>query len=99
VPSDELMAPRDATHFEIIMRGLELDLTLGTSLVVRDSTGVLPYGLSATSVLQLEGTVTVASTKVLMVMLGVTFYQSDNGTMYPLRESEFSPLTVVAVSQ
>lgn len=41
--------------------------------------------------------VTAASTKPLFLALGVEFYQQINGTMYPLKNGAFNPLSVAKV--
>jgi hypothetical protein len=98
VPDDALIVPDGATHFELIMQGIEAHFDSGVSVKATDTTGVMPLGSSATSSVSLQGTVTAASTAPLLVALGVSFYQSVNGTMYPLRQGKHNALGVVKVA-
>jgi hypothetical protein len=98
VPDDSLVVPDGATHFELILQGIEAHFDTGTSVKATDTTGVLPLGSSATSTISLQTSVTAASTAPLIMALGVSFYQSVNGTMYPLRQGKHNALGIVKVA-
>ena len=61
------------------------------------STAVLPWDTNATAVIDLENTVTAASTHPLFLALGIEFYQEVNGQMYPLKNGSFNALALVKV--
>ena len=97
VPSNMIAAPGGTTHFKIISAGAEVDFENETFVVDTQSTAVLPWDTNATAVIDLENTVTAASTHPLFLALGIEFYQEVNGQMYPLKNGSFNALALVKV--
>ena len=97
VPSNMIAAPGGTTHFKIISAGAEVDFENETFVVDTQSTAVLPWDTNATAVIDLENTVTAASTHPLFLALGIEFYQEVNGQMYPLKNGAFNALALAKV--
>jgi len=97
IPSNMIAAPSGTTHFKIISGGAEVDFEAETYVVATSETAILPWDATATAVISQTNAVTPASTKPLFLALGVEFYQQINGTMYPLKNGAFNPLSVAKV--
>ena len=97
IPANMIAAPSGTTHFKIISAGAEIDFEAETFVETHAETAILPWDATATAAISQVNTVTPASTKPLFLALGVEFYQQVNGTMYPLKNGAFNPLSVVKV--
>src|SRR5574343_900732 len=97
IPSNMIAAPSGTTHFKIISGGAEVDFEAETYVVATSETAILPWDATPTAVINQVNAVTAASTKPLFLALGVEFYQQINGTMYPLKNGPFNPLSVAKV--
>ena len=98
VPINMLAAPTGTTHFKIISAGAEIDFEQETFVMNNSETDILPWDSTPTTAIALVNTVTLNSTKPLFLVLGVEFYQSVNGSMYPLKNGAFNPLSLVKIS-
>ena len=96
-PTVMIAAPGGTTHFKIISGGAEVDFEAETYVVATSETAILPWDATPTAVINQVNAVTAASTKPLFLALGVEFYQQINGTMYPLKNGAFNPLSVAKV--
>jgi hypothetical protein len=97
IPANMIAAPSGTTHFKIISGGAEVDFEAETFVVATSETAILPWDATPTAVINQVNAVTAASTKPLFLALGVEFYQQINGTMYPLKNGAFNPLSVAKV--
>ncbi|GEC80252.1 hypothetical protein [Flavobacterium aquatile] len=97
IPSNMIAAPSGTTHFKIISGGAEIDFEAETFIVATSETAILPWDATPTAVISQVNAVTPASTKPLFLALGVEFYQQINGTMYPLKNGAFNPLSIAKV--
>ena len=97
IPSNMIAAPGGTTHFKIISGGAEVDFEAETFVVATSETAILPWDVTPTAVINQVNAVTAASTKPLFLALGVEFYQQINGTMYPLKNGAFNPLSIAKV--
>lgn len=97
IPSNMIAAPSGTTHFKIISGGAEVDFEAESYVVATSETAILPWDATPTAVINQVNAVTAASTKPLFLALGVEFYQQINGTMYPLKNGAFNPLSVAKV--
>ena len=97
IPANMIAAPSGTTHFKIISGGAEVDFEAETFVVATSETAILPWDTTPTAVINQVNAVTAASTKPLFLALGVEFYQQINGTMYPLKNGAFNPLSVAKV--
>jgi len=98
IPSTMINAPSGTTHFKIISGGAEIDFENETSVVAKSASAILPWDATPTAVLSQTNAVTAASTKPLFLALGIEFFQEVNGSMYPLKNGAFNPLSLVQVS-
>ena len=97
IPANMIAAPSGTTHFKIISGGAEIDFEAETFVVATSETAILPWDATPTAVINQVNAVTAASTKPLFLALGIEFYQQINGTMYPLKNGAFNPLSVAKV--
>ena len=97
VPANMIAAPSGTTHFKIISGGAEVDFEAETFVIATAETAILPWDATPTAVINQVNAVTAASTKPLFLALGVEFYQQINGTMYPLKNGAFNPLSIAKV--
>ncbi|MBG6062309.1 hypothetical protein IWX83_002107 [Flavobacterium sp. CG_9.1] len=98
IPANMIAAPSGTTHFKIISAGAEIDFEAETFVETHSETAILPWDTTATAVITQTNTVTPNSIKPLFLALGVEFYQSVNGQMYPLKNGAYNPLALAAVS-
>jgi hypothetical protein len=98
IPSNMIAAPSGTTHFKIISAGAEVDFEAETFVVQNSESAILPWDTTPTAAINHSYAVTPASTKPLFLALGVEFYQQVNGTMYPLKNGAYNPLSLVQVS-
>ena len=97
IPTNMIAAPSGTTHFKIISGGAEIDFEAETFVVATSETAILPWDATPTAVISQVNAVTPASTKPLFLALGIEFYQQINGTMYPLKNGAFNPVSVAKV--
>jgi hypothetical protein len=97
IPANMIAAPSGTTHFKIISGGAEIDFEAETFVVATSETAILPWDATPTAAINQVNAVTPASTKPLFLALGIEFYQQINGTMYPLKNGAFNPLSVAKV--
>ena len=97
VPSNMIAAPSGTSHFKIISGGAEIDFEEETFVVTTSETAILPWDSTITAPISQINAVTAASSKPLFLALGIEFFQQINGTMYPLKNGSFNPLSVVKV--
>jgi hypothetical protein len=98
VPSMMINAPSGTTHFKIVSGGASIDFEEETFVVDTKATAILPWDATPTLAISHTNQVTAASTKPLFLALGIEFYQEVNGSMYPLKNGAFNPLSLVQVS-
>jgi len=98
IPVNMISVPAGTTHFRINTAGAEINFTQKEYTVDTQSTAMLPWDNNATAAISLTNTVTANSTHPLFLALGIEFFQDVNGTMYPLKNGAFNPLSLVAVS-
>jgi hypothetical protein len=98
IPANMINAPAGTTHYRINSAGAEIDFTVKQYTVETQSSAMLPWDNVATAAISLTNTVTANSTHPLFLALGIEFFQSVNGSMYPLKNGSFNPLALVSVS-
>ena len=98
IPANRIAVPGGTTHFKILSAGSEIDFEAETYVTAKSTTAILPWGTANTTAITQTNTVTPASTKPLFLVFGIEFYQEVNGTMYPLKNGAFNPLSVVLVN-
>jgi hypothetical protein len=98
VPLNLLVAPAEATHYQIVSAGGFVDFETGSNGMQTESTGMLPIGSDLSASVAHAFTVVAGSTKPLFLVLGISFYQQVNGKDYPLKNGAFNALSIVKVS-
>ncbi|MGZ3821635.1 MAG: hypothetical protein ACXVB6_13645 [Mucilaginibacter sp.] len=98
VPQNMIAAPVGASHFKIVSAGAEVDFENKTYTVNTDSSDLLPWDATATTLINLTSTLTPGSSLPLFLVLGIEFYQEVNGEEYPLKNGSFNALSIVKVS-
>jgi hypothetical protein len=97
IPANMIAAPNGTTHFKIESAGAEVDFTNETFVVDTNDSAIIAWDNTPTAAITLTNAVTAASTNPLFSVLGVEFYQEENGQMYPLKNGVFNPLAIVKV--
>jgi len=98
LPINDVTAPKGATHYKIVSAGAEIDFESGTSVVDTKTAGELPLDANPTAVINLVNVLPAGSTKALVLVVGIEFFQEVNGVKYTLRNGGFSSLKIVDVS-
>lgn len=98
-PTIRVAAPSGTTHFKVATGAAELDFANEISAFESDETAVLPYNSAMGAAINLATTVTAASTKPVVIILGIEFYQEVNGTMYPLKNGSYNALSVIEIDK
>ena len=96
-PTIRIAAPAGTTHFNMVMGVAELDFVAESSTFESDETAIQPYDNAMGAVIDLTATITPNSTKPVVQVLGIEFYQEVNGTMYPLKNGSYNALSVIEV--
>lgn len=97
VPKDSLDYPPPANHFRLVAMGLEIDFDGGAHLGVPASTGSIEIGSEPTEPIILETPLPPNSEFSLILVLGILFEDYVNGKSYPLNDTSFNTLAIVAV--
>jgi hypothetical protein len=97
VPLNQIGAPREATHYQIISGGGAIDFTEGKYEADTSSSDILPIGSTASAALNINFGVAANNTHPLFLLLGIAFYQEVNGGFYSLKNGAFNALAVVKV--
>ncbi|WP_349679487.1 hypothetical protein [Flavobacterium sp. UBA6135] len=97
VPSQMLAVPQGTTHFKIVSGGVDLDFETGVFVTETSETAILPWDITPTAVINHVNSVPANSAHPLFLVLGIVFYQEVNGSMYPLKNGAFNPLSIVGV--
>ncbi len=98
VPANMLAAPTGTTHYKVISGGVEVDFENETYVVSNSETAVLPWDTTISIAINHVNSVTAASVNPLFAILGIEYFQEVNGSMYPLKNGAFNPLSIVSVS-
>ena len=96
-PTIRIAAPSGTTHFNMVMGAAELDFVAESSTFESDETAIQPYDNAMGAVIDLTATITANSTKPVVQVMGIEFYQEVNGTMYPLKNGSYNALSVIEV--
>ena len=96
-PKKKLNAGPGTTHFKIISAGTEINFESGVFTTDSKESDYLPFNSANTALINLENSVTAASTHPLLLVLGVEFSQEINGVQYPLNDGSANALAIVMV--
>jgi hypothetical protein len=97
-PDRNLYSPFDATHYEVVHALVEIDFTNGTSNFATTSSDMLSVKIAMQPQLLLELTLQPNGPNPVFLLVGINFYQLDNGIMHMLKNGAFNALRVMEVS-
>lgn len=98
VPVNQIGAPMEATHYQIISGGGSIDFEGESFDVDTETSSVLPLSGTSSAALNISFSVGANSTDPLFLVLGIAFYQQVNGSPYSLKNGAYNALAVVKVS-
>jgi len=95
IPTQSVTVPDGCTHFKIVSAGVELDFEKESYVANNTETEALPWDSNPVQPLTLTTAVTAASTKPLLLVLGLQFFQRSNGKDYPLQSGAYNALSII----
>ena len=98
VPLNQIGAPGEATHYQLLGGGGALDFEGGVYEAETQTSVVLPLDSTETAALNLSFSVAANNTHPLFLVLGIAFYQQVNGSHYSLKNGAFNALSIVKVN-
>lgn len=99
MPLSMLAAPAGTTHFKMVSAAAEIDFATHLYTVDTSESTMLMWDNEASGAITPAGSLTPNSTKHLLLLLGVQFYQEVNGTQYPLKNGTYNALALVKASK
>jgi hypothetical protein len=99
IPGDFVTAPPGTTHFKLVSAAAEIDFENRWYARDLQCTAELPLNDVPTSDILINYMMTPNSPHPLFVVMGVTFFQQVNESMYPLKNGSFNALAIVKVSR
>lgn len=96
VPRDALNPPKAATHFKLTLAAATINFAERSVAQAEAATAILPIGMQSAGDITLTATLPQGSTGVIIVVLGLEFYEQFGATMSLLRPSG---LAIVATSK
>lgn len=88
-----------ASHFRFVIAGIEVDFDNLVHNKFITSSDPLPIDMALTAPINLSAQLTADSPHPLILVFGIRFEDLVNGISYPLNDTEYNTLAVVAVSQ
>lgn len=98
VPLNQIGAPKEATHYQILSGGGSIDFEAGSYAVDTDTSAMLPLDSVASAVLTASFAVAPNTTQPLFLVLGIAFFQEVNGSHYSLKNGAYNALAIVRVN-
>lgn len=90
--------PEQATHFQLIMAGIEADFAKETAVKVFAQSGMQPIDAALAAPSTLSGSVTPGSALPLFLVMGIRFYEIVNGFTKINKGKSYNALAIVDVS-
>ncbi|KAH0536070.1 hypothetical protein FGG08_007019 [Glutinoglossum americanum] len=98
LPQLTIRAPQSATHYKIVIGAAEIDFVNGVTVKTdQQYSAVLPVDTNPTAALNLQATVTPASTLPLFFVLGIQFFIMVNNHLNPVQNSNALQLVKLSV--
>lgn len=97
VPAQMIAAPPEATHYQLVAGGGEIDFEASNHSIELYTSAVLALSNVAGAASTIDFTVAANSTHPLFLLLGISFLQEVNGTHYPLKNGAYNALALVKV--
>jgi hypothetical protein len=100
VPVDMLTPPPGATHFKVIAGAADIDFSTGVAMSTQDEIAPLPIDSNVTAAMTFDMGITTNTTEIVIVVLGVQFYESQgNNQLVALKTTTSNSLAIVEVSK
>jgi hypothetical protein len=97
IPNQNINAPAGASHYRIVMAGIEADFFINHMNSQVIESGFLPLDDLATGDLLFTSTLSPDSSLPLFLVAGIQFYNQLNGAFYPLMDKKYHPLKIMKV--
>jgi hypothetical protein len=98
LPQQMVVAPAEATHYQLVSAGGFIDFSAGSNGITTNATEVIPIGSDASAAVSHSFNAGANTTHALFLVLGISFLQQVNGKNYPLKNGAFNALQIVKVS-
>jgi hypothetical protein len=98
IPSQHVNPPPGATHFKLVSAAAEVNFENNSCLANVQTKGEFPLNDVPTEEFEFYHLMTPNSVHPLFLVLGITFFQQMNETLYPLKNGSFNALAIVKVS-
>jgi hypothetical protein len=98
VPNKMIVAPTEATHYQIVSGGGFIDFSTGINGITIHVSDVLPIGSDASTALDHSSDAGANNPNPLFLVLGISFLQEVNGKTYPLKNGAYNALSIVKVN-
>lgn len=96
-PRLDLDSPQAANHFRFVSAAVAADFDNAMHTKIISNSGALPIDLNPTAEITLTNALPANSTLPLILVFGVLFEDVVNGISYPLNDSSYNSLAIVAV--
>ena len=97
VPSNMVIAPAEATHYQVVSAGGFIDFEKGINGIITNSTAVVPIDNNASAAINHAFDAGADPNHPMFIVLGISFYQEVNGKQYPLKNGAYNALSIVQV--
>lgn len=98
VPQQMILAPAEATHYQIVSAGGSVDFTTGSNGITTMATEPLPLGSAVSIAVNHSYDAGANNPDPLFLVLGISFLQLVNGKNYPLNNGAYNALQLIKVS-
>ena len=96
-PASAIASPEGATHMRLISAGAAVDFEEDGYQAAASQSDEIELNQIATPLIELVNQLPADVTGPLFLVLGVEFFQSINGTSYPLKNGRFNSLALIEV--
>lgn len=98
VPEAMIAAPKDATHFQLHLAGVEANFTEKKLVAKFTKSEQLALGEEEIAALSLSVSLPANSTQPLFMAMGITYFVETNEELYSLQSGSFNALGIIMVS-
>lgn len=99
IPTNGLAYPQGATHLKMVGAVSELNFDNDEFTYNGAETAEVVIGEAATGALQLNLAFNADTEEILFLALGINFYQSVNGMLYPMKNGGYNCLSLVEIDK
>ena len=99
IPANAIVAPRGATHAQLVLGGSEVDFVSGEFVTAYNQSLPIPLTGEEQAQITLECAFAAGSALPLLVVFGTGFHQEVNGQLYPMKNGAFNALSIIKTSE